>query len=58
MLGLTNFSAKNVFKGIDFLTSKTNNLVHDPLTEKIFYLHIHKCGGYRLNKRFRRVIGL
>ena len=45
MLKSTDYSSKNLLKGFDFLTSKTNNLVHGSLKEKIFYLHIHKCGG-------------
>ncbi len=46
-------SSEKATKIFDALVAKTNNLLHGTLKEKIFYLHIHKCGGISIQQAIK-----
>lgn len=53
MLNFIKLPPRNVGKGFDVLTAKLNNLLYGAVKEKIFYLHVHKCGGVSIEQAIK-----
>lgn len=54
MLNLINTpSSKETTKIFDALVATSHNILHGSLKEKIFYLHIHKCGGASITQAIK-----
>lgn len=54
MLSFTDLPpSESVAKGLNALVTKTNNLFNGSLKQKIFYLHIHKCGGISIQQAIK-----
>lgn len=47
------YSYKQVFKAVDSLRARNENLLKGSLKQKIFYLHINKCGGSSINQALK-----